>query len=198
MNFKKRIPILAIGLIILLTVGVFVFLKLQRKSTSEIGVENDIDSSKLSKDNGWRTFSASGVPYTFKYPKDINLIEEDGYHLSLWGPTQKPETEFYDGISISFSKPTKLAGQTLDEYVDKKIEYNKDLEEIVAPKRSVNINGISGITYTASGLGTVQYIFVKVPNEDSVIEIINGTKDPTGAGYDSIATSIIDSISFVD
>lgn len=148
---------------------------------------------------GWLSFSKSGVPYTFKYPKELKLTEQEGFNLSLWGPSQKADTEFYDGISLTFSLPVELQGVSLEDYVAKKILSIKELgvSEVTKPQEEITVNNISGYTFTESGLGTFQNIFLPSPDKKSVIEITNGTKDPTSQGFGKTVQTILATFKFI-
>lgn len=145
----------------------------------------------------WLTYSNENVAFTFKYPKEISLKEEDVIHLSLWGPTQKKDTEFYDGISLTFSFPFKIENTSLKDYVDSKIEESKQISEIIKPREEITINEINGYTYTEQGLGIFQSIYLQSPGIVWTVEIINGTNDPTGQGFKQTVDKILSTFKFI-
>ena len=149
----------------------------------------------------WLSYADESVCYTFKYPQEITFKirpEEKIIHLSLWGPTQKQDTEFYDGISLSFSFPLEIGGAALSDYVDSQIEESKQHGEILKSKETITINGINGYTYTSQGLGTFQNIFLQSPDKTCTVEITNATADPSNQGYQKTVDKILSTFKFVD
>jgi len=144
----------------------------------------------------WETYTEPN--FSIQYPSDVELsFQEDTIYLSKWGPTQKPETEFYDGISLSFTIK-QLSNQTLEQYTDTQIQQEKDMGfmEIFEEKQPYQMNDYSGFTYTTTGLGTHQYILLQNPNLDQFVEITNSTSDPTNQGFDSIVDQILSTFAF--
>lgn len=199
----KRVFIILLLIVILAGAAYFIFLnkgKLGFINNKSTDTDNSTTADQNRKQNipaGWLEFSKKELPYTFSYPKEVSLLKEDQYRLFLQGPTQKEGTEFFDGLVLGFSSPISLEGKTLSEHVAQKIEANKEWESVTKPQKSITINGLIGLTYTASGLGTTQYIFLKVPGQDSVIEIANGTKDPSDQGYEDMVEKILATFSFL-
>jgi hypothetical protein len=147
----------------------------------------------------WLNYSEENICYSFKYPKEITLKErkeEEIIYLSLWGPTQKKDTELYDGLSLSFSFPLKIGNTPLKDYVDSKIEESKQFGEILKPREETIINGISGYTYTSEGLGIFQNIYLQSPDKTCVVEITNATQDPTNQGYQETVNQILSTFEF--
>ncbi|MDD3679286.1 MAG: hypothetical protein PHX72_00265 [Candidatus Shapirobacteria bacterium] len=145
----------------------------------------------------WLTYLNVNTFYAFKYPQEISLEERDSVIiLSLPGPTQKEDTEFYDGISLSFSYHFSLDSITLEEYAISKMEELKQHGQITKPVTEINIGQLSGYTFTASSLGEFEYIFLSSSDETLAVEIINGTSDPTGQGYQNIVDNILLTFAF--
>lgn len=166
-------------------------------------VDKVIQSIKKKKDNSiigaketnLKSFNDPNFPLTFKYSTDLEVIAQEYNDLGIktvtiqkLGPTQRDATEFYDGVSISFTVEN-LNGQTLDEYVDKKIEKSKEIGDILKNKEETYLNNIPGLSYTAQGLGIFEQLYFQ--NGDEVIRIINNTNDPTEQGFDNIAEFIL-------
>ena len=149
----------------------------------------------------WKTYSTNA--YIFKYPQNISLAEGRGniVKLSLWGPTQKENTEF-DGISLSFSLPFQLENISLSDYVDQEIEQSKKNADILKQKTNINVNGVDGYTYTVRGLGTYKYIYLHTYLQSLdrawTVYIIDGTNDPTGQGYARTVNQILSTFRFID
>jgi hypothetical protein len=69
------------------------------------------------------------------------------------------------------------------------------LSEIVKPQEEITLNGLNGYTYTTGGLAIFQYIFLLSP-DNRVIEISDGTKDPTHQGYLETVKKILSTFQF--
>lgn len=154
----------------------------------------------LDETANWLTLPNKDVCYTFKYPKDITFQErkeENIIHLSLWGPTQEKDTEFYDGISLSFSLPLQIGNTSLKDYVDSKIEESKQFGEILKPRSEITVNGIKGYTYTSEGLGIFQNIYLQSPDKTCTVEITNATNDPTNQGFQETVNKILATFNFI-
>ncbi len=147
--------------------------------------------------SGWSAYSDNDSCYTFKYPKEVVFkMQGDIRHLSLFGPTQKQDTEFFDGISVSFSAPMVI-NTTLLDYVDSKIEESKQFGEILKPREQIVVNGITGYTYTTEGLGVFKNIYLQSMDKSCTVEITDATVDPTSQGYQEIVDKILTSFKFV-
>lgn len=129
-----------------------------------------------------KSFTSAKVGFSMKYPSEVTQSEKDGYvTFTQWGPTQKDQTEFYDGINILI-KTGSLNGQTLTDYVNKEVENSKQNGDILEYPKTANIAGVSGLQYKASGLGSFTYYYVPIKN-DNFLQIIDGTNDPTNVGF---------------
>jgi len=147
----------------------------------------------------WKTYTNSETGFSFKYPEDISLVEDEIVRLSLWGPTQKPETEFYDGISLQFELPFKLGNTPLENYVQSAIEAEtvEGIAELIKDKEKIVINGLEGYTFTIRGLGDFQYIYLQSSDSVYAIEIVNATQDPTGQGFQQTVDLILSTSKFI-
>jgi len=144
---------------------------------------------------GWSTFEREGVNISFKYPKEVTILDySDGaIVLRLWGPTQKEGTEFYDGLSMSF-KVAKFEGKTLKETAGLKYLQLKEFSEVTPPVVGL-LAGTSGYTMHIKGIFSADYYYVPI-NETLYLEVINGTKDPTKAGYSQQAETVLLTLEF--
>lgn len=147
----------------------------------------------------WKTYSTS--TYLLKYPADMEIREEEGSVLALskWGPTQKEATEFYDGISVRF-QPFELPDINLTTYVDNKILEIKSggMAEIISGSAPVSVGNYSGLTFTSRGIGTFKYIYIQSSDKQILMEIIDGTVDPSGQGFEETINKIFSTFEFVE
>jgi hypothetical protein len=165
------------------------------RSKPESMVQEDTPSVTDTLEN-WVTYSSSDGVYTFKYPQNFSLSEEDAVRVSFWGTTQRAQTEFYDGVMLTFFSPFQLEGMSLSEYVDQEVEGSEENADILEQKDAIKIGDLEGYTYTARGLGVHQNIYLQSPGKDWAIEIVNSTRDPADQGYDAIAETILSTFEF--
>ena len=145
---------------------------------------------------GWQTYTSEDGCFSFKYPKEVEFkMQGDLAHLSIWGPSQKQDTEFYDGLSLGFL-PIGAINMSLSDYVDSKIEESKQTGEIIQDKIGVTVNGISGFTYTVAGMGTFENIYMQSEDGSCGVEITNSTIDPTNQGYEKVVDDILSTFEF--
>lgn len=144
----------------------------------------------------WQTYSTEEDCFSFKYPEEVTFkMQGDLAHLSLLGPTQKQDTGFFDGISLTFSPPLTISG-SLTDYVDTKVAESKEFGEIIKPKAEITVNGINGYTYTNQGLGTFENIYLQAGDKSCAVEITNSTIDPTNQGYQETVDKILSTFKF--
>ena len=146
---------------------------------------------------GWQTYSSDEDCFSVKYPEEVTFKMQGGLaHLSVWGPTQKKDTGFYDGISLTFSPPLAI-NISLKDYVDDKINESKEFGEIIKPREEIVINGVKGYTYTDQGMGTFKNIYLQAEDKSCTVEITNSTVDPTNQGYQETVDKILSTFTFV-
>lgn len=137
--------------------------------------------------------------FRFNHPMDYTLVAEQSgqsVRLTKAGPTQKAQTEMYDGAVLVF-EPMTIRGQTLEQWIDAHIQETTTdgTVEIIEPKRALTLNGKAGFTYTSRGLGTFQNYFFRY-NEQSpmVLSITTLVNDPTNAGFQAEIDRIMASV----
>ncbi len=145
----------------------------------------------------WKIYSDANNYYTIKYPSDVKLQAPDNATINFvkWGPTQKAQTEFYDGVSITITTGTFTAGETLEKLVNadieqKQVQLGSDFK-INKPLTAIIINGASGLTYDGeTAYGNTNYLYFAV-GKNGFIAISNNTRDPNNQGYKDLANDII-------
>lgn len=146
----------------------------------------------------WKTYSTS--TYQVKYPNDLTVREEEASTLILskWGPTQKEDTELYDGIAVSF-QPFEIPNIDLEAYVRLKIQETEaeGNAEVLSGPTQITIGDHVGFTYTAQGLGIHKYIYFQSADKVMLVEIIDSTNDPTEQGFQQIVDKIISTFTFI-
>lgn len=130
----------------------------------------------------WKLHTNDSVGFSIQYDPTLTLQEDSKNDLRFykWGPTQRGQTEMYDGIIFSIRKIDVTDGG--QSYIDNQIEQFKNVGTITEPLRDGNLNGIPTKEYSASGLGDFKIIFILINNR-SLIEISYMVPDPTNAGF---------------
>lgn len=131
--------------------------------------------------------------FSIKYPKEVDLQKnEDGsVSFGIWGPSQKKDTEFYDGLSIGVTV-YPLNGKTLDQIVSDNIKASEEVWGIkIDPAEPITINGNTGLTYHPEN-HEYYYFLLK---DDQYLELTDLSADPTGQGYLDIAKQILNTLS---
>lgn len=119
----------------------------------------------------------------------------DGYTaFVIEGPTQKADTEFFDGMVVSFiSSP--LGDRSLEEFARENRDMLIDIQgEVVSGISNININGKNGLVFSDP---VAQYIYLP-QNNNYYLEVVNMTADPGNLGYKEISYKIIESILILD
>ncbi|MDP2874087.1 MAG: hypothetical protein Q8N84_02235 [bacterium] len=150
---------------------------------------------------GWKTYT--GEAYTFKYPGDFTLTDSgDAVGLTFLGPTQKAQTELYDGVALSFSRSRSLSGKDLQSLATTLLdqELATGVSELVKGLEEVTVNGIKGYKYTLSGLGTFESIFLESDLKGGIfVQITNFVNaDPTNQGFQKTVGKILSTFRFLD
>lgn len=146
----------------------------------------------------WKKYISNS--YSFMYPPDVELKEREGGTVTLgkWGPTQKADTEFFDGISISF-RALHLPNTTLQDYAQSQIDEVKlaGMAEVISGLSPTTINNYSGLTYTTVGLGTHKTMVVQSIAGTSFVEITDSTIDPGNLGFSDTVNKILSTFEFI-
>jgi len=147
--------------------------------------------------SNWKTHSTS--TYTFKYPPNVELKEMEASIavLNKWGPTQKADTEFYDGISLRF-QPFEIPQTTLKDYVQAQIGEIEmaGIAKVISGPSPIAISNYSGLTYVTEGLGTFKTIVIQTDNGVMFMEITDSTVDPQNLGFVETVNQILSTFKF--
>lgn len=132
--------------------------------------------------------------FSFLYPNDYQIGNE-GTFVRIYknGPSQKGQTEMYDGVLMLF-EPINLQGKSLSEWVDQSIEASTmdSMSKVTKVKAATKVKNYSGYTYSLEGLGESNHVVLQKDNNSGTgVHIIYSTYDPTGVGFDAQVESII-------
>jgi len=141
----------------------------------------------------WKDYTSEDMGLSLQYPYDMSYDEEAGQvSFQLWGPTQKPDTEFYDGISINFYKKP-LNGSTLEDIVAAEKEEGMLVAESISEPESVTLGGVNGYKFDVVSMG--EYTNYYLPLDDSNCLLMSVmVSDPAEQGFYPIADKILGSL----
>jgi hypothetical protein len=147
----------------------------------------------------WQTYVSSESGFMLKHPEQVSVTvhEEPTANpttvFTLVGPTQKENTEFYDGISLQFTAG-ELGNKTLEEFVKEKAEEVKVHAQITKEVLPVTVSGINGYGFSANGVGSITYIYL--PDGGAYLQIADATVDPTNLGYAKTVADMLATFTF--
>ncbi len=130
----------------------------------------------------WETYTSSTQGFSLRHDPTLTVVDDgqNGVRLYKWGPTQKGETELYDGILLSVRKVATPQGG--EAYLTDQIQQMTQHGTITASLSKDRLNGLSVQRMEFSGLGDYTFIFVPV-GDSHLIEIAFIVPDPTMAGF---------------
>jgi hypothetical protein len=141
----------------------------------------------------WKMYKNENFGFSIKYPS--NLKPEDlgdgSIVFQLWGKTQSNDTEFYDGVNISFTKKA-LEGKSLENIVEENRTGSKEVwgNAEVSEKKPTGWGGYNGYMYQAGG----HKYFYLIQDSQNYLEILNLSGDPGNLGYIKTSEKIISSL----
>lgn len=144
----------------------------------------------------WQTYTSAECGFLIRHPENLEVDETHGcVGFSLWGPSQKPETEFYDGLSLRFNSGD-LGNKTLKALAEEKAAEFDDFGEILIPPKEATIAGRTGYTFKARGLGDFTHFYIS-PKPGTYLEIVDATIDPTGQGFPETVSLMLETLTFL-
>lgn len=143
----------------------------------------------------WITFSSQEVGFSIQHPPEMNVAEmESLVIMTKQGPTQRPNTEFHDGISLRFSSGS-LEGMSLIELVEQEADdfRQKRMVDEVSSLRFVTVNGVSGYSFDVPSLGKTTHMYL-TRGTDGYLLIVNATIDPTNQGFEETVNKMFSTL----
>lgn len=147
---------------------------------------------------GGSSYSDSKGLYTFLYPSEYSIDTQDTQYLRLFktGPTQKGQTEMYDGVIMVF-ETIELQGQSLESVVDTRIAgaTADGTSEIIQPKRAVTLGSYPGFTYETRGLGSATVLVLQKDLQSTqAVGITMLIADPGQIGFQKEVDAILSTL----
>jgi hypothetical protein len=191
-NRKGKVVWIGLGILIIALIGAGVYFMLARKEStvSPTTPTPTLTPPPAATPTTESTYSDKNGMYSFKYPSEAEVKEQsDGsITVSIWGPTQKEDTEFYDGLSLNF-KTSSLAGKNLMTIAQEKATEFGDLFETSTPS-AVTVASALGYSFHVKGVVEADYYYLPLDSQ-GYLEIVDSTKDPTGKGFIKMAEDIL-------
>jgi hypothetical protein len=143
----------------------------------------------------WLDYSNEELMFSLKYPEQMFINEDLGTYVSfqLWGPTQEPNTEFYDGVSMNFSKGSYEGALSFEDFVNSQADAEAEIAEWVSEPKPMSLAGIYGYQLDIISMG--EYTNYYLPIDDINYLLISiMTADPTNQGYKSKTAKILQTL----
>lgn len=139
-----------------------------------------------------------GKEFSLRHHPDMEIRNEAPGITSfvLVGPTQKGQTELYDGIIFAVQSGT-YAQSTFKEFVDSEVKKFEDdgVTQITSGVISVNIGNKTGFEFSTRSLGEVRQIYLDAGNK-KYVHVTLMVDDPSNAGFDEVVNNIFQSLTF--
>lgn len=168
------------------------------QSTDRSGSDNQANSSGSSMLRaGGNSYLHPNGNFSFLYPNDYKIGNEATFvRIYKNGPSQKGQTEMYDGVLMLF-EPIDLKSKSLSQWVEENIEASTmdGTSKVTKPKAETKVNNYSGYSYSLEGLGESNHIVLqKDANSETGVHIITSVYDPTNAGFEQEVTDTLDTL----
>lgn len=206
---------LLIGLLIVILIvggGVYLF-STKRNAPSSVTTENI--SPNPQEDNasadpqivndlkaGGSSYSDPDGVFSILYPNDYKQDSQNNGEVTRFfkqGPTQKGQTEMYDGVIVTIEK-INLQGKTLSQWVDETLTKAAadGTSQIIEGKKAITMNTYPGYTYTMRGLGEFKALVMqKDTNSPVAIRITQLIADPGNLGFQKEADAMLSTLSLL-
>jgi hypothetical protein len=132
--------------------------------------------------SSWKSYDNPRYGFAMRYDPTLTVEEDQGTGVRFWkwGPTQRGQTELYDGIMLSI-RPVP-APDGVDRYIAAQTAQIKENGTITEELHDGVLNGMPTKEFGFTGLGDYRFIFLPV-DAGSLLEITSITPDPTAAGF---------------
>lgn len=164
--------------------------------TEVVEIDSQVTEAKKEveiDENGLIIYRNKDLGFAIKHPANLKPEDQGDGSIGIItvGPTQKEDTEFFDGIVLGFQQAS-LEGKSLAEKVDEEVAMYRDVigDGEISQVSSILIGRVLGLKFSDY---RGEFIYL-AQGEDKYLEVVNFTADPGNLGYKKIAQEIIDSI----
>lgn len=143
---------------------------------------------------GWKTYTSKKLSFSFKYPPEYKVPEENNNYISLISPSN-PKTKKNEELTIEIYASEAEPNESLIDFVKKKKEQSDSLgsNTKILKEEEILIDGIKAVKQTWEGMGTGQTIlFIKNNKEFGII------KYPAVTTRDNEFDQILSTFKFLD
>lgn len=170
--------------------------KIEQQTDKKIVIGNEKPTPSSENKNATQLFTDKERAFSIEYPDYLKPEQMPSGELAfiLWGPTQAENTEFFDGINISFQS-LPIDGLTLTDRVEEEREmlisiYGNTLSKI----DPITIDNAKGYIFNDH---MAQYIYLP-QNNQRYLYIVNMSADPNNLGYKETVYKMIESIKILN
>lgn len=198
--------VVIVGIIVIV---IFAFYSFWSKTKTSLNLPSPTPVSSLQADpikvdelkQGGSSYSDPNGVYVFLYPSEYKLdTQNNGEVVRIYkvGPTQKGQTEIYDGVVMTFEKQN-LNGKGLENWTSDYIKSltNGDTIELIKDKEKTQVNGQVAYTFVLRGLGEHQYYSISKTNSDFVIISASNVSDPGNLGFQKEVDAILTTLEII-
>lgn len=141
----------------------------------------------------WQIYQSSQHNFSIQHPEamEVEMREMGRLVFMLTGPTQEPNTELFDGISLAFNSGEREL--EFREFVEQRHQEDSQepVTEDITEISAASVNDINGYEYTLTGpFGDIQYIYLPA-GTDGYLQITQSVYDPTNQGFEEIVETML-------
>lgn len=144
---------------------------------------------------GWQQYQNPAFGFSLYYPADIQIADRgpEGIQAFKLGPTQKGQTEMYDGINVSIKTGSRTGDlMTFVQSEQTRIKTEPSTIEVGEISQRT-IGPYTGYQFTVRTIGDGTYLYLP-KGPDGYYRVVDGTLDPSNAGFAAIVKTMISTL----
>jgi len=179
---------------IIVILSILAFLAIQSRNNNEV-IAPTTDQIQIPQ--GYKKYSDLG--FTIYHSPNM-LVRKEGDGIAafvLIGPSQKGQTEMYDGINITIFKVETYTQDNFKSFVEKEVEKikNDGMSEITKGITPIQIGKYRGLKFTVHGFGEHEEVYLE-GNDKKYLHIATLVEDPTNQEFEEMKNKILETIEF--